>query len=53
MGSRDQFLVDAYDAGLLVLGCGAHSVRVRPHLDVRREALDEALNIMEAVLPRS
>jgi L-lysine 6-transaminase len=51
--ARDRFLVDAYDAGLLVLGCGVHSVRVRPHLDVQRAALDEALDILETVLPRT
>ncbi len=50
--TRDRFLVDAYDEGLLVLGCGVHSVRVRPHLDVQRSALDETLNILETVLPR-
>lgn len=50
--SRDQFIVDAYDAGLLVLACGTHSVRLRPHLDVRRDALDAALTILESTLPR-
>jgi L-lysine 6-transaminase len=50
--SRDQFIVDAYDAGLLALACGTHSVRLRPHLDVRRDALDAALTILESTLPR-
>ncbi len=50
--TRDKLLQDAYDAGLLLLACGTKSVRVRPHLDVSRHTLDEALSILEDVLPR-
>lgn len=50
--ARDQLLRDAYDSGLLVIGCGARSVRVRPHLDVERTVLDEVLGILESVLAK-
>jgi L-lysine 6-transaminase len=52
VAARDHLLIDAYDAGLLLIGCGARSVRVRPHLDVKREALDATLEILDRVLPR-
>jgi len=52
VAARDGLLMDAYDAGLLLIGCGVRSVRVRPHLDVQREALDATLEILERVLPR-
>ncbi|MDQ3328989.1 MAG: aminotransferase class III-fold pyridoxal phosphate-dependent enzyme, partial [Chloroflexota bacterium] len=52
VAARDGLLMDAYDAGLLLIGCGVCSVRVRPHLDVQREALDATLEILERVLPR-
>lgn len=52
IAARDRLLIDAYDAGLLLIGCGARSVRVRPHLDVTREAIDATLEILDRVLPR-
>ncbi len=50
--SRDLLLRDAFDAGMLVIGCGHRSVRLRPHLDVTRSTVDEAIQILEAVLAR-
>lgn len=52
IAARDRLLIDAYDAGLLLIGCGVRSVRVRPHLDVKREALDATLEILDRVLPK-
>lgn len=49
---RDKLLLTALDCGLLILPCGTQSVRVRPHLDVRREAVEEALSILETILPQ-
>ncbi len=50
--ARDKVLADALDRGLLILGCGERSIRFRPHLDVTRDTLDRALDILEDVLPR-
>ena len=40
-----------FEAGLIILGCGERSIRFRPTLDVRREDLAEALEIVERCLP--
>lgn len=50
---RDAAIQAAFDAGLIMLGCGERSVRLRPHLNVGRETLDEALHILERTLPRT
>lgn len=50
--TRDGLLNDALNAGLILLACGGVGIRVRPHLDVKRETVDEALNILESVAPR-
>lgn len=49
---RDRVIRDALAADMLVLGCGTRSIRLRPHLDVGREVLDSALDILERILPR-
>jgi len=41
--ARDQFWNGAYELGLLVLRCGERSIRLRPVLDLKDDALDEAL----------
>ena len=48
--SRDETIRRAYDKQLLLLPCGTHSIRLRPHLDLTREVASEALNRMEEVL---
>ena len=50
--SRDTALNALYDAGVLMLPCGTHSIRVRPYLDVTRAVLDEGLSVLETVLPK-
>ena len=47
---RNEFLKLAFDDGLLVLGCGARSIRFRPVLSVSREDIDEGLRIVGGVL---
>ena len=44
--ARDKLLADAYDKGLLLLACGLHSIRLRPHLDIARETIDHALTLL-------
>jgi L-lysine 6-transaminase len=50
--ARDQFWNGAYELGLLVLRCGERSIRLRPVLDLKDDALDEALKIIESECER-
>ncbi len=45
---RDRFWNGACELGLLVLRCGERSIRLRPVLDLKDDALDEALRIIDA-----
>jgi L-lysine 6-transaminase len=45
---RDQFWSGAYELGLLVLRCGERSIRLRPVLDLKDDAIEAALEIIEA-----
>jgi L-lysine 6-transaminase len=45
---RDRFWNGVYELGLLVLRCGERSIRLRPVLDLKDDALDEALKIIDA-----
>lgn len=47
---RSAFINKAYENKLIVLPCGTQSVRFRPHLNVRREDLEKAVEIMESIL---
>ncbi|MCI4364519.1 MAG: acetyl ornithine aminotransferase family protein [Thermoplasmata archaeon] len=47
---RDQVLVEAYRRGLILLGCGRSSIRYIPPLIVRREEIDEAVEIVDAAI---
>ncbi len=46
---RNKFVKDCKIQGLLVLACGEHSIRFRPHLVVCREEIDLGVSIMESV----
>lgn len=48
--SRDKFLADLENSGMLALPCGSKSVRFRPHLDFSQSAADEAIKIIESVI---
>ena len=43
---RDAFWKGAYELGLLVVRCGERSIRIRPVLDVKDDAIQSALRIM-------
>jgi L-lysine 6-transaminase len=49
---RDQFWSGAYELGLLVLRSGERSIRLRPVLDLKDDAIEAALEIIEAECKR-
>ena len=44
---RDQFWTGAYELGLLVVRCGERSIRLRPVLDLKDDAIEESLRLMD------
>lgn len=46
--TRDKAADEAYEMGMMILGCGRRSVRFRPPLDVTSAEIDEALAILGA-----
>jgi L-lysine 6-transaminase len=46
---RDKFWSAAFELGLLVLRCGERSIRLRPALDLKDDAMEAALEVIEAV----
>jgi L-lysine 6-transaminase len=49
---RDRFWTGAYELGLLALRCGERSVRLRPVLDLKDDAIEAALEIIDAECKR-
>jgi L-lysine 6-transaminase len=47
MAARNKLIKDAYDNDLLLLQSGTCSIRLRPHLDIKKEVIDHALEILE------
>ena len=45
--TRDQFIKDALDRKMLILGCGPKSIRFRPHLNIQKADLDKAIQIVD------
>lgn len=50
--TRGKFISEMYKENVVVLPCGAVSVRFRPFLDVKKEDIDVALAAIEKVLAR-
>lgn len=44
---RDQLRQIMYDSGLIILGCGSRSIRFRPHLNVSKDEITKAIEIIE------
>lgn len=44
---RDHLRQVLYDSGLIILGCGNRSIRFRPHLNVTKEEIRKAIDIIE------
>jgi L-lysine 6-transaminase len=49
---RDRFWSGAYELGLIVLRAGERSIRLRPTLDIKDDAIEAALEIIEAECKR-
>ena len=47
---RDMMKKKAYEAGLIIIGCGDRSIRFRPPLTIQRSELEEGFEIMLKVL---
>lgn len=47
---RDEFRKIAYKEKLMILGCGDHSIRFRPPLNITTDELDEGLKVIRKVL---
>lgn len=47
---RSAFINKAFENKLILLPCGTQSVRFRPHLNVRREDLEKAVEIIHNIL---
>lgn len=47
---RDQVMVKSFAKGLLLLSCGESTIRFCPPLIVKREEIDTAVGIFDAVL---
>jgi 4-aminobutyrate aminotransferase len=47
---RDQVMAKSFDHGLLLLSCGASTIRFCPPLIVKRDEVDTAVGIFDAVL---
>lgn len=49
---RQSFLDKCYENGLLILACGANSVRFRPNLSITKEELQVGIDIMDDILSK-
>ncbi len=47
---RDKFIRIMENHGVLILGCGYRSIRFRPHLNIKKEEIDIAINTMMKAL---
>ncbi|MGB2909187.1 MAG: aminotransferase class III-fold pyridoxal phosphate-dependent enzyme, partial [Anaerolineales bacterium] len=47
---RDAIIENAFQRGLILLGCGKSTIRLAPPLCVTREEVDEALEILNEVI---
>ncbi len=47
---RDKVVDEAFKRGLLLLGCGTSTIRISPALNITREIVDEALEILYVTL---
>jgi L-lysine 6-transaminase len=50
--TRDDFWRELFDAGVLVLKSGEHSIRFRPALDISKQVVDEVLEILRRLCRR-
>lgn len=48
--NREQLRRKAYEAGLILIGCGDRSIRFRPPLNLKKEEVDEGIRIIQKAL---
>jgi len=48
--TRNKFLAQLYENKMIMLGCGAHSVRFRPSLIVTKKNIDDGILKIKNVL---
>ncbi len=49
---RNEFLSKAFEQGLIMLGCGTHSVRFRPPLTITREEVDAGMELINGTIAK-
>ena len=49
--TRDQFWKGLFEGGALALKSGERAIRFRPALDITREVVDEAIDLLRAAMP--
>jgi 4-aminobutyrate aminotransferase len=47
---RDRIIHQAFEGGLLILGCGTSAIRIAPPLNISRTEIDEGLKIFEEAI---
>tara|TARA_B100001758_G_scaffold113001_1_gene96778 strand:+ start:4620 stop:5927 length:1308 start_codon:yes stop_codon:yes gene_type:complete len=47
---RDKLISNMEAEGAIILGCGHNSIRFRPHLNVSKEEIDQAMSMMQNAL---
>jgi L-lysine 6-transaminase len=50
--SKQNLIQECRKEGLLILGCGTQSIRFRPHLNVQKQEIDLAMDIIKKCLPK-
>jgi L-lysine 6-transaminase len=48
--NRDQLRSKAYEEGVILIGCGDHSIRFRPPLTIKKEEVDLGIAVMRQAL---
>ena len=49
---RDKLISNMEAEGAIILGCGHNSIRFRPHLNVLKEEIDQAMSMMQIALSK-
>ena len=49
---RDQLIQNMEKEGAIILGCGHSSIRFRPHLNISKDEIDQAILMMKNSLAR-
>ena len=49
---RNQLIKNMENEGALILGCGHQSIRFRPHLNISKEEINQAISMMKISLSK-